>query len=80
MTAGSLANVCGSEKFSPMFSNGCRKAKRLFSCCDRNRDLDAFFDSTDPLWGGWWIGKVMKLEPPLEARKPATWSVNELER
>jgi hypothetical protein len=33
-----------------------------------------------PLWGGWWIGKVMKLEPPLEARKPATWSVNELER
>jgi hypothetical protein len=33
-----------------------------------------------PLWGGWWIGKVMKLESPLEARKPATWSVNELER
>jgi hypothetical protein len=33
-----------------------------------------------PLWGGSWIGKVMKLEPPLEARKPATWSVNELER
>jgi hypothetical protein len=33
-----------------------------------------------PLWGGLWIGKVMKLEPPLEARKPATWSVNELER
>ena len=33
-----------------------------------------------PLWGGWWIGKVMKSEPLLEARKPATWSVNELER
>jgi len=33
-----------------------------------------------PLWGGWWIGKVMKLESPLEAKKPATWSVNELER
>jgi hypothetical protein len=33
-----------------------------------------------PLWGGWWIGKVMKSESPLEARKPATWSVSELER
>jgi len=33
-----------------------------------------------PLWGGSWIGKVMKLEPLLEARKPATWSVSELER
>jgi len=33
-----------------------------------------------PLLGGWWIGKVMKLESPLEAKKPATWSVNELER